>query len=553
MESAKEKSTGLSIKLEALTKVFQDKKSGRETRAVDNFDVLIPEGKLVGLLGPSGCGKSTTLYMIAGLLDPTNGKIFFGNEDVTELSPEKRGVGLVFQNYALYPHMTIAKNISFPLENLNLKKRSIEEAYEKAYHLESLEEAKRYYEYINKLEALKNEFNRYEIEANANYDSQVFNSKAELKTKTKELKKLGDKDQVSELKTIYKEQLLVFKAELNSTKEEYANQYLRRKAEIVPKDFDNLLKTMKEKFRKTEKDFKLKKKEIISNYVKNENLSSEENKAKLNVLVKEAMPESVRLVYQAKKHNYKKEIKERVIEMAELVGIGDQLDKKPAQLSGGQQQRVAIARALVKKPRVLLLDEPLSNLDARLRLQTREEIKRIQRETGITTIFVTHDQEEAMSISDEIILMNFGEEQQKGAPQDVYDSPNNLFVARFLGTPPIATYNGVIKQDKLYIGDKVVLNINKNKKISDQEVIVGVRPEAYKISENGVLEVTSTYIETVGRDLSIVATHKNAIVNPFRIVISSNEQEKVKEGIVKLDLFERKIYVFDKEEGRRLI
>ena len=215
----------MELRLEKLTKVFTNK-NGQETRAVDNLDITIESGTLVALLGPSGCGKSTTLFMIAGLVKPTGGKIFFGEDDVTKLAPEKRGIGLVFQNYALYPHMTVFKNILFPLENLD-----------------------------------------------------------------------------------------------------------------VPRD----------------------------------------------------------------------EAFTRVKEMANLVGIGELLDRKPSQLSGGQQQRVAIARALVKKPRVLLLDEPLSNLDARLRLQMREEIKRIQRETGITTIFVTHDQEEAMSISDKMVVLDFGQ------------------------------------------------------------------------------------------------------------------------------------------------
>lgn len=142
----------------------------------------------------------------------------------------------------------------------------------------------------------------------------------------------------------------------------------------------------------------------------------------------------------------KAEILARTVKYSRLVGIEELLDRKPKQLSGGQQQRVAIARALVKEPKVLLLDEPLSNLDARLRLQTREEIKRIQRETGITTVFVTHDQEEAMSISDEIVVMKLGVEQQRGNPQYVYDQPINQFVAKFLGTPPINIFKGKVEK-----------------------------------------------------------------------------------------------------------
>ena len=283
----------MDIRLVNLTKIFADKNS--EVRAVDNLDITIPSGKLIGLLGPSGCGKSTTLYMIAGLLEPSSGQIFFGEDDVTALSAEKRGIGLVFQNYALYPHMTVRQNIMFPLQSMKLPK-----------------------------------------------------------------------------------------------------------AEILA----------------------------------------------------------------------------RTVKYSRLVGIEELLDRKPKQLSGGQQQRVAIARALVKEPKVLLLDEPLSNLDARLRLQTREEIKRIQRETGITTVFVTHDQEEAMSISDEIVVMKLGVEQQRGNPQYVYDQPVNQFVAKFLGTPPINIFKGKVEKGGLYIGDERI----GNSELDDQEVTIGIRPEGFEIS-----------------------------------------------------------------------
>ena len=156
---------------------------------------------------------------------------------------------------------------------------------------------------------------------------------------------------------------------------------------------------------------------------------------------------------------------DRAYEAARLVQIDELMDRKPSELSGGQQQRVAIARALVKMPRVLLLDEPLSNLDARLRLQTREEIKRIQRETNITTVFVTHDQDEAMSISDIIVVMKLGVVQQIGKPQDVYDDPANLFVAKFLGIPPINVIQGYVKvaDGKLYINDVVVKDVKIGK------------------------------------------------------------------------------------------
>ena len=362
----------MKVVLQNLTKVFpsRNKKSNEEVVAVNDFSFTIPDGKLIGLLGPSGCGKSTTLYMISGLQKPSGGKIFFGDEDVTELTPENRGVGLVFQNYALYPHMTVKQNILVPLQNLKGEdKMSKEEMIEKAY------------------------------------------------------------------------------------------------------------------------------------------------------------------------------------EAAKLVQIDDLMDRKPSELSGGQQQRVAIARALVKLPKVLLLDEPLSNLDARLRLQTREEIRRIQRETGITTIFVTHDQEEAMSISDLIVVMKLGILQQIGKPQDVYDDPTNLFVAKFLGTPPINVFKGSVKGEKLYIGEECVLDV---KGVEDQDVTVGIRPEAYIPAENGALTCQLSSIEVMGRDVSIVSTNENSLNPVVRSIVDADFKIDASAETIKYNLKAHKVFLFNAETEERI-
>ncbi len=362
----------MKVVLQNLTKIFpgRNKKVNEEVIAVNDFTFEIPDGKLIGLLGPSGCGKSTTLYMISGLQKPSGGKIFFGDEDVTELSPENRGVGLVFQNYALYPHMTVKQNIMFPLQNLKGADR----------------------------------------------------------------------------------------------------------------------------------------------------------------LTKEAMIE-------------------RAYQAAKLVQIDNLMDRKPSELSGGQQQRVAIARALVKFPRVLLLDEPLSNLDARLRLQTREEIRRIQRETGITTIFVTHDQEEAMSISDMIVVMKLGVVQQVGAPQDVYDDPTNLFVAKFLGTPPINVFAGTVKGGKLYIGEDAVLDVPG---VEDQDVHVGIRPEGFILDANGPLSCKLSSVEVMGRDVSVVSENA-ASVNPVvRSIIDADNKLALTGETVRYSLKAHKVFLFNKETENRI-
>lgn len=401
----------MKVVLQNLTKIFpsRNKKSNEEVVAVNDFTFEIPDGKLIGLLGPSGCGKSTTLYMISGLQKPSAGKIFFGDDDVTELAPENRGVGLVFQNYALYPHMTVKQNILFPLQNL----------------------------------------------------------------------KGEDK------------------------------------------------------------------------------------------LSKEVMLE-------------------RAYEAARLVQIDDLMDRKPSELSGGQQQRVAIARALVKMPRVLLLDEPLSNLDARLRLQTREEIKRIQRETGITTIFVTHDQEEAMSISDMIVVMKLGVVQQIGKPQEVYDDPKNLFVAKFLGTPPINVFEGYVEGEKLHLGGTVTditetaeveetvegengpetvtktieKVVGKNYEggvavldvpgISDRAVYIGIRPEGFTPNKRGKFRATLSNVEVMGRDVSVVCTHEASLNPSVRAIVDADNKIDPASKEVSFSLKSHKVFIFDKETEERL-
>ena len=362
----------MKVVLQNVTKAFpsRNKKEKKDVIAVNDFSYELPDGKLIGLLGPSGCGKSTVLNLISGLLKPTSGKIFFGDDDVTAIPPEKRGVGLVFQNYALYPHLTVRQNIIFPLENL--------------------------------------------------------------------------------------------KGSEKLTKEE-----MNKKAE----------------------------------------------------------------------------------QTASLVQLDGLMERKPSELSGGQQQRVAIARALVKIPSVLLLDEPLSNLDARLRLQTREEIKRIQRKTKITTIFVTHDQDEAMSISDVIIVMKDGIVQQIGKPQDVYDEPANLFVAKFLGTPPVGVYEGRVENEKLFIGNNCVLDTEG---VKDGKITVAIRPEGYILNPNGALKSKLCGEEVMGRDITVISENECAIGQTVRSIISSENSVDTSKNTVSFDLKSNKVHLFDPENGNRV-
>lgn len=237
------------------------------------------------------------------------------------------------------------------------------------------------------------------------------------------------------------------------------------------------------------------------------------------------------------------------MDMLDKVGLADRAGYYPIQLSGGQQQRVAIARALVKRPGVLLLDEPLSNLDARLRLQTREEIRRIQKETGITTIFVTHDQEEAMSITDLIVVMERGIIRQIGKPQDVYDDPENLFVAKFLGTPAINVFSARIRDGGLYIGSERITEAPAG--TPDKEVTAAIRPEGLVPDPAGTLTADVSALEVMGRDCSIVFTHPASESAALRAIVGSELLPPAGERKVRFSVKPAKIFIFD-EKGDRI-
>ena len=349
-----------------LNKVFDN---GFEALKSVNFS--IEQGDLVCLLGPSGCGKSTILNMIAGLLQPTGGDIQFKKSSVINTEPKDRNIGFVFQNYALYPHMTVLENIMFPL-TVGEKKISKEEA------------------------------------------------------------------------------------------KKVAEEYMQ------------------------------------------------------------------------------------------LTNIEELAEKKPGTLSGGQQQRVAITRALVQKPEVLLLDEPLSNLDARLRLKIREEIRRLVKEVGITTIFVTHDQEEALSISDKIILLNEGVIQQHDDPQNLYLEPNNLFVAKFIGNPiinisEVEVKDGVIHHPSFTLQASELVGNRFRKELENGHYYLGLRPEDLVPSENGLFTVTVTAVELIGRERIL---HFTLGEQDIKSIVSV--EHKIEEGdTLSFDLLRHKLFLFD-QNGERV-
>jgi len=344
--------------------------------AVNNLNLNIQDGEFVALLGPSGCGKSTTLLMLAGIYEPDEGEIIFGNKNVTHDLPKDRNVGMCFQNYALYPHMTVAENIAFPLK-------------------------------------------------------------------------------------------------------------LRK----MPRD----------------------------------------------------------------------QIQEKVNKIAKKFQLDSLLNRRPGEISGGQQQRVALARALVKEPQVLLLDEPLSNLDSGLRISMRAEIKRLQKDLGITTIFVTHDQTEALSMCDKIAIMNKGVLQDFDTPEKLYSQPINQFIAQFIGNPPMNFLDVIFVRE----GDEVYLQgasfriklperiVRRFARIQNEDrVILGIRPENMKIGseDQNAVKGEIYVIEPLGRDKLV---NVKIGTNRIKVIASQDYNGNMGENVfIHFDL--EKIHLFDSENGKSL-
>ena len=353
------------IRIEHARKVYNGK-----TVVIDDLNLTIENGELFTLLGPSGCGKTTLLRMIAGFNSIEGGDFFFGETRINDMEPSKRNIGMVFQNYAIFPHLTVRDNVAF-----GLKQRKV--------------------------------------------------AKEGLETRTDEYLKLMQIDQFA--------------------------------------------------------------------------------------------------------------------------------DRKPDQLSGGQQQRVALARALVINPDVLLMDEPLSNLDAKLRVDMRQAIRDIQRSIGITTVYVTHDQEEAMTISDHIAVMNLGEIQQVGSPKELYHKPHNEFVANFIGKTNLIDAK-IIKENKktfLQIGE-YKLELQEYDHVEPQDVRVSIRPEEFIKDESGVIEATVDNSVYLGSSVNYLLNTNFA--ERIEVTEESTFEENLKPGdVIHLAVNTSKINIFTADGTQNLL
>jgi multiple sugar transport system ATP-binding protein len=344
---------------------------GASTAAVDDLDLEIGDGEFMVLVGPSGCGKSTSLRMLAGLEEVTAGRIRIGDRDVTDLPPKERDIAMVFQNYALYPHMSVAENMAFSLK----------------------------------------------------------------------MAKMG-----------------------------------------------------------------------------------------------------------------KEERMQRVQEAAKLLNLEEFLDRKPKALSGGQRQRVAMGRAIVRQPQVFCMDEPLSNLDAKLRVSTRTQIAELQQRLGVTTVYVTHDQTEAMTMGDRVAVMKDGLLQQVDTPLALYDKPSNLFVAGFIGSPAMNLLSAKAVEGGARIGDYEVPIDRAAASRSTGDITVGVRPEAWRIvgAGEGGLPIQITVVEELGADAYVYGT-SDVTGTPEQVVIRIDaRRDHTKGETLHVTTDPHQVHVFDTESGNRL-
>ncbi|WKX02590.1 ABC transporter ATP-binding protein [Candidatus Mycoplasma mahonii] len=485
------------IQLEKIGKVYEN-----GFKAVHNFDLKINEHEFISLLGPSGCGKTTILRMIAGLELISEGQLKIGNVVMNSSLPKERGLAMVFQNYALYPYMTVYDNIAF-----GLKIRTFSNGISSSLLFEALDILNPNYSKIKYLKA--------EI-YNSKYKNKVLLD--ELKLKIKKERKVGsDHDLLKSL--------------------------LERRKLLVAEEKSHRCTIGLEEITKFKDEIRhLKKKKIV-------NKNIEEYKKALKR-------------YTTSLIIWKKTIPARIQYFSEMVGIQDYLRRKPNALSGGQRQRVALVRAISKDASLFLFDEPLSNLDAKLRSSMRTEIRRLHDLLNSSSIFVTHDQIEAMTMSDRIVLMNKGYIQQIGTPSELFNLPTNVFVADFIGTPGINFIEGKLESiDKIKIGKKIIKLSKRSPEIVEQmkgyigkHIIVGIRPQNVISNLNiishwkeNIFDVETISVESIGHE-NIVNVKSKELGSLFKIIGGRYFNPKVGEKI-KILIDSNTVQIFDGENG----
>ena len=521
-------------------------------QAVFDFNLEVEDKEFVVFVGPSGCGKSTTLRMIAGLEDITGGQLLIDGLLVNNIVPKDRDIAMVFQSYALYPHMTVYGNMAFALK---LRKVRFP-LYEENPEADSIRnENKLLFSDIKKINRqIKKAKEANELIANRDELYQrIFANEEKIKPLLKQkvgISELDIKETEALLKRLEKELLKNRKALANnasmmeklkvkaeSTNEEEKKQEILESIQLL----ENYNSILKDNTNQTE-------------------IQIETNQEKLKHFQNDEVP-----LFELRKHN-RFEIDLEVYKTAKILDLVNYLYRKPAALSGGQRQRVALGRAIVRHPKVFLMDEPLSNLDAKLRVQMRNEITKIHKAVGATTIYVTHDQTEAMTMADRIVVMKDGYIQQIGVPKAVYDDPDNMFVAGFIGSPAMNFINGIFKKDSFIVKSedeakedvKIKLPKEAIKLLGEyegKEVVLGVRPENIYLNKDSnnkkptaSMKMKCDFVELLGYEYVLYTA-----INGQKLVIKTQNQENVKaEQMFEVCFNEDLLFFFDKETTKRI-
>ena len=443
------------LRLEHVYKVYQGKKKGQEVCAVSDFNLESNKKEFIVFVGPSGCGKSTTLRMIAGLEDITSGKLFIDGELMNRVEPRYRNVAMVFQNYALYPHMTAYQNMAFGLRNMKVPTPKLDK---KGNQVKGIDNAL--------IKTIKREGSKLE----------------------KDIKKAEKAQQKADE---LKEKVKLLEQELKQIKNG-TSEYKKKKKELDKVSYELTVQNRKA-----------------------EHLSVYQSQLK-TIQTDIAYYEKTPVPLFVDKHFPKAEIDRRIKEAAAILDIEELLDRLPANMSGGQRQRVALGRSIVRTPKLFLLDEPLSNLDAKLRAQMRVEITKLFDKLDTTFIYVTHDQVEALTMGTRIVVLSAGFVQQIDTPSRLYDYPKNRFVAGFLGTPQMNFYEVNIQKqkDELHIdmpcNNHLSIPLNRMRKIEPSyldgkvhSAILGIRSEDVVLDPNGNFTVKASITESLGSETLI--------------------------------------------------
>ena len=479
---------GAFVSLRNVNKIYDN-----HVQAVYNFNLDIKPQEFIVFVGPSGCGKSTTLRMIAGLEDITYGDLFINSMYANDLQPKDRDIAMVFQSYALYPHMTVYDNIAF---GLKMRKVPTLRNDKKKYN----DQLKIVKEKEKVLGTVKDELGLNSKKL-LKEDNEILKEKVhELQTKYDELK--ADLDKESEILQTIKNTPIpgIDYATIRKIKKD--KRYYERSLNELKKEEAKLNENLNSKPLEVETT-----KNLLAQNLKNQVLANESvertNKA-LDYYENNLVP-----IYD-NKHLSKRDVKLQVERAAKILDLTDYLDRKPNALSGGQCQRVALGRAIVRNSKLFLMDEPLSNLDAKLRVQMRSEIVKLHNELKTTTIYVTHDQTEAMTMASRIVVMSKGYIQQIGEPKEIYNHPANIFVATFIGSPAMnimdVNYNnGTLKIAKDY-----------ELKLSDE--FIKAHDDFYKNELDSITEE----IESITQEVKAYETYQENLKNK-QVKPSKNE------------------------------